>query len=226
MTDRPTVALIHATPASMAPAHAAFAELFPKARLWNLLDDLLISEAEAAGGLTPQLRHRMRTLIRHAVDGGADAILLSCSMYGPVASAVAAEYPQPVLPSDHALFDEVGRSRARRVTVLGPIATGVADTVARMRERLGAVHPDPPTVRGIVVDGAREASVAGDFGTLGELMARSAQEVAPTTDLIVLGQFSLAPALASAQAAVPIPVLSPPHLAARVLQGHFTRTTP
>ena len=45
----PTVALIHATPAAMAPARAAFADRFPEARLWNLLDDLLISDAEAAG---------------------------------------------------------------------------------------------------------------------------------------------------------------------------------
>ena len=74
----PTVALVHATPAAMAPARSAFADRFPQARLWNLLDDRLISEAEATGGLTPALRHRMQTLIRHAVDGGADAVLLSC----------------------------------------------------------------------------------------------------------------------------------------------------
>ncbi len=71
----PTVALIHATPAAMAPARAAFADRFPQARLWNLLDDLLISQAEEAGRITPPLRRRMERLIEQARDGGADAVL-------------------------------------------------------------------------------------------------------------------------------------------------------
>jgi hypothetical protein len=79
----PTVALIHATPAAIGPARMAFSERFPRATVWNLLDDLLISQAQSAGGLTPALRGRMERLIEHAVAGGADAVLLTCSMYGP-----------------------------------------------------------------------------------------------------------------------------------------------
>ena len=47
----PTVAMVHATPAAIAPAVAAFAECFPAAELWHLLDDRLVSDAEQAGGL-------------------------------------------------------------------------------------------------------------------------------------------------------------------------------
>lgn len=206
------VALIHATPASMPPAHGAFAERFPAARLWNLLDDRLLPDADAAGGLTPPLRGRMRTLIRHAVEGGADAVLLTCSMYGPVAAEEAAGYPVPVLPSDHALFEavqaEVARG-ARRVAVLGPIRASVDDTAARLRERLADA-----TVVGAVVEGA----LGADPARLERLVADHARRVAPDADVIVLGQFSIAPALAAAQAAVPVPVFSPPHLAADLLR--------
>jgi len=222
----PTVALIHATPASMGPARTAFAEHFPQAQLWNLLDDLLISQAEAAGGVSPPLRHRMLTLIRHAVDGGADAVLLSCSMYGPVAVEVASLYGLPVLASDQALFDavsdQVARSGATRIAVLGPVPAGVQDTVARLRAHL--VQGGNPGVRldGVVVPGARDATTSENLVALERVVVAAAQQVEPDTDIIVLGQFSIAPAQPAAQAAVSVPVLSPPQLAADVLRAHLT----
>ena len=48
----------------------------------------------------------------------------------------------------------------------------------------------------------------------------------PTTDVVVLGQFSISPAQPAAQAAVSVPVLSPPHLAADVLRDRLTARTP
>jgi hypothetical protein len=256
MTDRsPTVALIHATPASMAPAHGAFADRFPQARLWNILDDRLITEAEAAGGLTPPLRNRMRSLIRYAADGGADAVMLTCSLYGPVAIEEAATSPRPVLASDQALFDAVRtaatagapgaggnpaeepqhggdtattpqeghqavvRPRARRITVLGPIRAGVDDTVARLGDWLGAGKHQ---ISGVVVDGVHEAALAGDEARLAQLVVDAARRVTTDSDIIVLGQFSLSPARPAVAAAVSVPVLSPPHLAADVLRARLT----
>ena len=69
----------------MAPAHSLRRRV-PRGRLWHLLDNRLVTDADAAGGLTPALHDRMSSLIQYAVDGGADAVQLSCSMYGPVAA--------------------------------------------------------------------------------------------------------------------------------------------
>ncbi|ROS32111.1 hypothetical protein EDD35_7854 [Amycolatopsis thermoflava] len=211
---QPLVALVHATPAAMAPAATAFDDEFGEARRWNLLDDTLISDAERAGGLTPALRSRMRALISYAVEGGADAVLLSCSMYGPVADEAAPGLPVPVLSSDGALFAEAARLAPERVVVLGPIEAGTRDTVARLR-----AHLDPrTTVDGHVVAGAREALAAGDIPRAAELVAETAR-AAGETDLVVLGQFSLAPVRDAVEAALGVPVLSPPHLAARALRA-------
>ena len=184
------VALIHATPAAMAPAREAFAAAFPAARLWNLLDDRLIGDAEAAGGLTAPLRDRMTALIRYAIGGGADAVQLSCSMYGPVA---ATPFPVPVLASDGALFEEVARLRPGSVAVLGPTAAGLDDSVAR----LAAV--------------AAGTEITGRQATR-DTVVQTVRTVA--ADVIVLGQFSLAPMHAAVQEVVSVPVLSAPRLAA------------
>jgi aspartate/glutamate racemase len=221
----PTVALIHATPAAMGPGRAAFTDRFPQARVWNLLDDLLIAEAEAAGGLTSALRHRMRTLIRHADDGDADAVLLSCSMYGPVAADVARTSPIPVLASDEALFDAVAEhvtGGATRVAVLGPIRAVVDHTVARLHDRLTDLGTPDASITGTVVDGAREATGAGDHARLGRLVADEARRLGSDADVVVLCQFSISPALPAVQAAVTVPVLSPTHLAADVLRSRLS----
>ncbi|GIE28733.1 hypothetical protein Ait01nite_017780 [Actinoplanes italicus] len=217
----PVVALIHATPASVAPAHAAFAADFADARLWNLLDDHLISEAEAAGGLTADLHQRMHTLLRYAVNGGADAILLTCSMYGPAARDFAPDATIPVLASDQALFDEVDRLAAQRITVLGPVRTGVDDTVARLREHLST----DPAITGSVIDGARAATTARDHQALERAVVDATLSAQAGADLILLGQFSISPAQPAAQRAVTVPVLSPPQLAAQRLRRHFTGAT-
>lgn len=211
----PRIALIHATHASAGPAHEAFAAEFPDARLWNLLDDQLIVEAEAAGGLTEPLRGRMKTLIEYARQAGADAVLLTCSMYGPVTRELRAGIP--VLASDQALFDEVAARDPKRVAVLGPVRTGVDDTAARLTEQV----PEP-LVTGHVIDGARAATTAGDRDALNRCVRDAVLAVQDDTDLIVLGQFSISPAQPAAQQAVSVPILSPPHLAARRLRRHFT----
>jgi hypothetical protein len=219
----PTVALIHATPAAMGPARDAFADRFPQARVWNLLDDLLVSQAEEAGSITPGLRGRMAGLIDHAVRGGADAVLLTCSMYGPVAHDAAGASSVPLLASDDALFAAVAERRPQRVAVLGPIRAGVDDTVARLRAHLG---DDAAEVTGRMVDGAGRATAAGNLAELERLVVAAALAAEPDADLIVLGQFSLSPATQAAAAAVPVPVLSPPHLAAEALSARLATAEP
>jgi len=219
--QHPTVALIHATPAAMGPAKAAFAERFPEATLWNLLDDQLQNQASAAGGVTPPLRDRMLTLIRHAIDGGADGVLLTCSMYGATAQDAAPGLPIPVLAPDEALFAQVAAHRATRIAVLASLPTAVADTTTRLTAYLTANDQPDAVVTGTVIPGGAEATAGGNAPGLQDAVVATARAVAPGTDLIVLANFSLAPTTAAAAAAVTVPVLSPPQLAADVLRAQL-----
>lgn len=218
--SRPTVALIHASQASMAPAVVAFGDEFPEAELWHLLDSRLVTDADAAGGLTDDLRGRMSTLIRYAVDGGADAVQLSCSMFGPVAYDLAARLPVTVRASDQSMFDHVVSIRPERVVVLASLGPSAADSARRLGDWLTAAGL-ASEIEATVVAGAADAASAGDLGELTRLMAAKAVTVAESADIIVLAQYSLAPALAGIAAAVDVPVLSAPHLAAGSLAGRL-----
>lgn len=219
-TPGPLVALVGATSAAIPPTTQAFRQEFPEARLWNLLDDRLLSEAIDAGGLTEDLRERMSRLIRYAIDGGAAGVLLTCSMYGPIAHAADAETDVPVHAADDAAFDEATRAGYERLVLLSSLPAALADA----RNRLAAFQSERrggPEVRGILAPGAFEASDAGDTASLVASLASAVRDAASEgwiPDGVLLSQYSLAPAADQLAALVGLPVLSGPGIAARELR--------
>lgn len=222
----PTVAVINAIPASIGPARAALAEGYPEASVWNLMDDRLLSDAETAGGLTPALSDRMLSLVSHAVHGGADAVLLSCSLYGPVLEQARREHGLPMLSSDEELFAEVARRRFGRVLLLGPLAPAVQDSVNRLNRVLSEAEGGERTeVIGHTASGAAAAAARQDLGALEESLTAAATPYAKDVDAVVLGMFSLSPARAGVEKALGVPVLSAPLLAARALREQVAART-
>ena len=69
------IALIHALRHSIAPIEAAFAKLWPDARLMNLLDDSPSADLAREGRLTDGMTERFLRLGRYAAGTGADAPL-------------------------------------------------------------------------------------------------------------------------------------------------------
>src|SRR5918997_287660 len=101
------IALIHALRHSPPPIEAAFARLWPEARLMNLLDDSLSADLAREGRLTPAMTERFLALARYAAGTGAEGILFTCSAFGPSIEAVAAERaPMPVLKPNEAMVEE------------------------------------------------------------------------------------------------------------------------
>jgi len=92
------ITLVHALKHSIQPIEAAFARLWPDARLMNLMDDSLSADLARDGGLSDAMTERFLKLGRYAAGTGSDAILFTCSAFGPCIEAVArAHAPMPVL---------------------------------------------------------------------------------------------------------------------------------
>ena len=102
----PRIALIHALKHSPPPIEAAFAAAWPQAQLMNLLDDSLSADLARDGALTPAMTQRFVQLGRYAAATGADAILFTCSAFGPCIEAVARDQKIPVLKPNEAMIEE------------------------------------------------------------------------------------------------------------------------
>src|SRR4051812_30205582 len=112
----PRIALIHALAHSIAPINDAMARDWPEARRMNLMDDSLSTDlAASANGLDDAMHRRFGALARYAVDCGCDAILFTCSAFGPCIEQVAREHaPMPVLKPNEAMIEDACAA-ARRI---------------------------------------------------------------------------------------------------------------
>src|SRR3954467_1910396 len=116
------IALVHALKHSIAPIEASFAQGWPEAGLMNLLDDSLSADLARDGRLTEAMTARFLALGRYAVGTGADAILFTCSAFGPCIEKVAREHaPLPVLKPNEAMVEQAA-AQGRRVGLLATFA--------------------------------------------------------------------------------------------------------
>ena len=187
----PRIALIHATPVAIEPIVAAFRTLWPQARTTNLLEDSLAPDLAAAGRLTEAMIDRFVTLARYVHGCGADAILFTCSAFGPAIEAARDAVPVPVLKPNEAMLDEALAAGTR----VGLIATFEPSIPALRQELEDLAQRSRATLENVTraVPAALTALHAGRADEHDRLIA-DAVSTLDRCDAIVLGQFSMASA--------------------------------
>jgi Asp/Glu/hydantoin racemase len=213
---RPRIALIHATPVSMDPIHAAFASGWPDARTVNILDDSLADDRAQTPGLTDQMFERFAILSRYAFDAGAAAILFTCSAFGPAIERAAQSLPIPVLKPNEAMF-EAAMACGERIGMLTTFAPSVAP-LQREFDEAASTHRPAPRLKTVIVEEAMQALRGGDVETHNRLLAEKVGELGPC-DAVMLAQFSTSRAAKDVRAKVGVPVLTAPDAAVAKLRG-------
>jgi hypothetical protein len=192
------IALIHALKHSLTPIEASFAKLWPEATLMNLLDDSLSADVARDGRLTPEMTDRFLALGRYAVSTGANAILFTCSAFGPCIEAVARELaPMPVLKRGHRI--------------------GLLSSFPPTLQSMPAEFPSSVQLVTKLAEGAMAALDRGDRAEHDRLVVQASRDLRDC-DLIALAQYSMAPAAAMVAEASKLPVLTTPDSAVNKLK--------
>jgi Asp/Glu/hydantoin racemase len=209
------ISLIHALKHSIAPIEDAFARLWPAARLANLMDDSLSVDLARDGALTPAMTDRFLTLARYAKASGADAILFTCSAFGPCIEACARELaPMPVLKPNEAMIEDA-------LALVGPhgrvgLLASFAPTLDSMPPEFAAMAPGITLVPKLA-EGAMAALDRGDAASHDRAAVDAAMALRQC-DVIALGQFSLARAARTIETATGRRVLTTPDSAVNKLK--------
>ena len=203
------ITLIHALKHSIVPIEQSFAKLWPDARLMNLLDDSLSADLARDGSLTDAMTERFEKLGRYAAGTGSDAILFTCSAFGPCIDAVArAQAPMPVLKPNEAMIEQAA-AKGRKVGLLSTFAP----TLASMPREFPASIEIVPKL----AEDALAALDRGDRAEHDRLVVEASKDLAGC-DLIALAQYSLAPVAAAVAEATGRPVLTTPDSAVQKLK--------
>ncbi len=212
----PRIALIHALPDSVEPANTAFAELWPEAFRFNLLDDALARDLAAAGAIDMQINSRIIDLSRYALAAGANGILYTCSAFGQSIKAAALLAPVPVLRPNEAAVDaalDAGPRIALLATFLPTVGLMKAEVEQRAQERKLS-----PSIEARHVPGALEALQSGRADEHDALIAQAAAGL-PAVDSVVLAQFSMTRAARAIQPVEGRRVITTPGSAIAKLKG-------
>ncbi|MDE2379701.1 aspartate/glutamate racemase family protein [Bradyrhizobium sp.] len=209
MTTSPRIALIHALKHSIAPIEAAFAQGWPEARLMNLLDDSLSADLARDGKLTDAMTGRFLALGSYAAATSADAILFTCSAFGPCIEAVARDHaPMPVLKPNEAMIEQAV-TMGKRIGLLSTFPP----TLASMPPEFPASVQVVPKL----AEGALAALDRGDRATHDRLIAEAARDLRDC-DVIALAQFSIAATAPLVAQATGKPVVTTPDSAVAKLK--------
>src|SRR4051794_2328239 len=203
------ITLVHALKHSIQPIEAAFARLWPDAALMNLMDDSLSADLAREGGLSDAMTERFLKLGRYAAGTGSDAILFTCSAFGPCIEAVArAHAPMPVLKPNAAMIEQAV-ARGRRIGLLSTFPPTLVSMPPEFPENIEIVPK--------LAEGALAALDRGDRAEHDRLVAEASRDLG-YCDLIALAQYSMAPAAEMVAAASGLQVLTTPDSAVMKLR--------
>lgn len=217
-----SIVLLHATPVAIAPIYDAFLRDWPEARLTNLLDDGLTSARGDSKELPDSLQTRFVNLARHGYESGADAVLATCSAFGPAIDAADAALPIPVCKPNTAMFADA-LAEGRNIAMIATFAPALPTMVAEFFEEASNMNPHA-TLATFVVDDAIDKLRAGDRDTHNRLVAEKAASL-HGYDAIMLAHFSTAQALDAVTSVASCPVFSAPRSAVADLKKrlHLSR---
>jgi aspartate/glutamate racemase len=219
------IALIHATALAVAPIQSAFRQHWPEARLMNVLDDSLSVDRTAAGTLTTAMTQRFLDLASYTQRAGCQAILFTCSAFGPAIEAAGQAVGMPTLKPNEAMFDDALSRSPDQGAKIGLLATFEASIESMSTELMAMAEQLNKTivVHSVFVPEAMQDLAQGNVDAHHRKIAEAAR-VLDGCDVVMLAQFSMAAAQATVQAVLQCPVLSSPECAVLALKKQLNTT--
>lgn len=210
--QKKTLALIH-TSATLVPVFQQLTKArLPTVETFNIVDDSLVRQIGAKGGITEDIAARVAAYIGSAASGGADCILVTCSSIGPAVEAAAASVQVPVLRVDQPMADRAVQT-GRRIGVIATLPTTLNPTADLVR-RMAALAGKSVELTTRLCEGAFEALMAGDAERHDSLVASALRELSRQVDVIVLAQASMARVVDTlSESDRRVPILASPPLA-------------
>lgn len=190
MSKRKQLAILYTGRATVPGTLALAEELLPDVRIVNIIDDSLLEDVIAAGGLTQDVTRRVCQYALAAEDGGADVILSQCSSVGEAIDVARKLVRIPLLKIDEPMAAEAVR-RGERIAVVATLGTTL-DPTCRLVERAAQESGKRVHVQRVLAQGAFDAFKAGDVPRHNAMVMQYLAPLQGKIDVIVLAQGSMA----------------------------------
>lgn len=184
------IALTSVTLNAVNPMTDFLRERDPSLKVRNYLDSYLLEKVGKEDGVNDASVKRMFDLVATAADDGADAILITCTIFSPYAEVFSKVLSKPVVSPDQAMLDAVAAKNGKTAIICTFI--GTVEITRKMYQSRCRAAGVPDDVDLYVADGALDALNEGDWDTFHERIRKKVRELDAEYDNIVLAQISMA----------------------------------
>jgi Asp/Glu/hydantoin racemase len=189
----------------------------PGVEVFHMSDESLIRNTMAAGELTKSTTRRVLGMIGLARDGGADAVLVTCSSIGAAIPLARQQFDFPILRIDEALAEAAVRA-GTRIGVAATVRTTVQPTIALLCETATAAQREIEIIPELC-EGAFEAVLSGDNVRHDALVIAALANLRKRVEVVVLAQASMVRVLGQMDLSNGAPILSSPELAVKSVRA-------
>lgn len=186
----PTLALLHTAVVNVTTFQALAAELLPGVATFHMLDESLLKNTIREGAMSPVTARRVTGHVVSAAEGGADAVLVTCSSIGRGAEIARSLVNVPVIRVDEAMADEAVR-KGNRVGVIATLPTTLEPTAALVHCRASLAGKQVEVVAHLCT-GAFDALMRGDTAAHDAAVLDGLRSLMAASDVIVLAQATMA----------------------------------
>ena len=218
------VYIIHTSLVSHAELNALFAEMIPEAKVFNIVDDSLLADAMANGGITEKIVGRMCKYYEAAAANGADLIFNQCSSVGEAADIAAKLVAIPVVKVDEAMAEKAV-ALGKRIAVVATVKSTMKPSCNLVRAK-AALAGKTVEVAEYLVDGALDVLMKeNDRAKHNALVLAAVKKAEAECDVIVLAQGSMT-VLLPELTEIKKPVLTSPRIGVEKARAALLEGTP
>jgi len=220
----PSIGIISVTINAAAPlmAKMSAAAAHENWILRNYLDEGIQDLVQREGGVTSRSIARLMRLVGAAIEDGADAILLTCTVFSPYIDRIQGVFSTLVIGADCAMLEQAARL-GKKTAILCTFPAAV-ETSERLFRSAAVALNSVCDVKTFLLSDAATTLKEGNRPVHDRIIADMTTILAKEYEVIVLAQISMASSV-ELLTGIEIPVLTSPECAITALKDHFNHIT-
>lgn len=203
------ITIVHTSFVSVDDLTGLFKEIGPDFEVRHVVDDSLLPEVLANGGVTNAVRSRIFAYYRAAEDMGADLVFNQCSSVGEAADIAAGLIQTPVVKVDERMA-QVACESGPRIAVVATLETTMGPT-CRLIEKTARAMGKEVEIQPLLVEGAFDELISGNRGKHNDMVLEAIRGALDKVDVVACAQGSML-AIVPELGETRVPVLTSPRL--------------
>lgn len=203
------VTIVHTSFVSVDDLTALFNELGPEFQVRHIVDDSLLPEVLANGGVTKEVTSRICAYYKAAQEAGSDLIFNQCSSVGEAADVAAKLVRTPVVKVDKKMA-QVACETGSRIAVAATLETTLGPT-CRLVESTAKEMNKEVIIEPLLIEGAFDKLISGGREQHNAMVLAAIRGTLDQVDAVVCAQGSMV-AILPELGETRVPVLTSPRM--------------